>query len=149
MKNQFGNSSEIRATSKRWFFWRSERKKRNFQVFFMTNSSRETVILEDSFERARKNHTVEKQISWKKPIRKKSYDHFSEKNFQKKIENFQKKKFQKCYFIFKHGEKKKFFFWKIFRPRFRPKFWKCHILLAARILRKIFPKFFFIHIILP
>ena len=32
-----------------------------------------------------------------------------------------------------------------------PTFWppkKCHILLAARILRKIFPKFFFIHIIL-
>ena len=33
-----------------------------------------------------------------------------------------------------------------------PWFWppkKCHILLAARILRKIFPKFFFIHIISP
>ena len=39
------------------------------------------------------------------------------------------------YFIFEHGEKKKFFFWKISRPRFRPKFWKCHILLAARILQ--------------
>ena len=26
---------------------------------------------------------------------------------------------------------------------------KCHILLATRILRKIFPKFFFIHIISP
>ena len=114
----------------------------------MTNSRRETVILKDSFERARKNYIVEKKNSWKNPIRKKSYDHFSENIFQKKIENFQKKKFQKCYFIFKHGEKKKFFFWKIFRPRFRPKFWKCHILLAARILRKIFPKFFFIHIIL-
>ena len=87
------------------FFWGSERRKRNFQVYFMTNSRRETVILEDSFERARKNYTVEKKNSCQKPIRKKSYDHFSEKNFQKKIENF-----QKCYFIFKHGEKKKFFF---------------------------------------
>ena len=36
------------------FFWESERRKRNFQVYFMTNSRRETVILEASFERARK-----------------------------------------------------------------------------------------------
>ena len=45
------------------FFWESERRKRNFQVYFMTNSRRETVILEDSFERARKNYTVEKKNS--------------------------------------------------------------------------------------
>ena len=45
------------------FFWRPERKKRNFQVYFMTDSRRETVILEDSFERARKNYPVEKKIS--------------------------------------------------------------------------------------
>ena len=76
----------------------------------MTNYRRKTVILKYSFERARKNYTVEKKNSCQKPIRKKSYDHFSENIFQKKIENFQKKKFQKCYFIFEHGEKKKFFF---------------------------------------
>ena len=45
------------------FFWGSERKKRNFQVYFMTNSRQETVILEDSFERARKNYIVEKKNS--------------------------------------------------------------------------------------
>ena len=66
----------------------------------MTNSRRETVILEDSFERARKNYIVEKKNSWKKPIRKKSYDHFSENIFQKKIENFQKKKISKVLFHF-------------------------------------------------
>ena len=47
------------------------------------------------------------------------------------------------------SQKKKFFFWKIFRPRLRPKFLKCHILLAARILRKFFPKKFFIHFLCP
>ena len=52
----------------------------------MTNSRRETVILEDSSERARKNHIVEKKNSWKKPIRKKSYYHFSENIFQKTFE---------------------------------------------------------------
>ena len=46
--------------------------------------------------------------------------------FWKKNRKFLKKNFfESCYFIFKHGEKKKFFFWKFFRPRFRPKFWKC------------------------
>ena len=45
------------------FFLGSERKKRNIQVYFMTNSRQETVILKDSFERARKNHTVEKKNS--------------------------------------------------------------------------------------
>ena len=45
------------------FFWASKRRKRNFQVHFLTDSDRETFILEDSFERARKNYTVEKKIS--------------------------------------------------------------------------------------
>ena len=54
----------------------------------------------------------------KKTGQKKSYDHFSEKIFRKKIENFQKIFLQKCYFIFKHGEKKKFFFEKFSGPDF-------------------------------
>ena len=45
------------------FFWGSKRRKRDFQVHFLTNSDRETIMLEDSFERARKNYTVEKKIS--------------------------------------------------------------------------------------
>ena len=66
----------------------------------MTNYRRKTVILKYSFERARKNYTVEKKNSCQKPIRKKSYDHFSENIFQKKIENFQKKKISKVLFHF-------------------------------------------------
>ena len=43
--------------------------------------------------------------------------------FRKKIWIFQKTKiFECCYFIFKHGEKKKFFFEKIFDPDFDPNF---------------------------
>ena len=46
------------------------------------------------------------------------------KNFEKKIEIFQKKNFfGSCYFIFRHGEKKKFFFRKNFDQNFGPKFY--------------------------
>ena len=96
------------------FFWGSERRKRNFQVYFMTNYRRKTVILKYSFERARKNYTVEKKNSCQKPIRKKSYDHFSENIFQKKIENSN--------IMFAIGEKKKFFFEKFSGPDFDPNF---------------------------
>ena len=60
-------------------------------------------------------------------------DHFSEKKNFKKIENFKKKIFQSCYFIFEHGEKKKFFFEIFFGPDFDPnsenvaKEWKSQI----------------------
>ena len=53
------------------FFLGSERRKRNFQVYFMTNSRRETVILEDSFERARKNYIVDKKNHEKTDSKKK------------------------------------------------------------------------------
>ena len=54
------------------------------------------------------------------PIR--FYGHFSENFWEKKSKKkkfwSKKKIFESCYFIFKHGEKKKFFFWKIFSKDF-------------------------------
>ena len=45
------------------------------------------------------------------------------KIFGKKNRKFSKKNFfESCYFIFEHGEKKKFFFWKISRKDFSTKF---------------------------
>ena len=66
------------------FFWGSERRKRNFQVYFMTNSRRETVILEDSFERASKNYSVEKKIHEKNRFEKKVMTIFLKIFFRKK-----------------------------------------------------------------
>ena len=47
---------------------------------------------------------------------------FLKKNFQKKSKFSKKIFFESCYFIFEHGEKKKFFFEKIFDPDFDPNF---------------------------
>ena len=44
---------------------------RNFQVHFLTNSPPKTVMSEDSFERVRKNQTVEKKIIRKTGPKKK------------------------------------------------------------------------------
>ena len=82
------------------FFSRLERVKCNFQVRFLTNSRSKNRILEDSFERFRKNYTVEKKNSCKKLVKTKSYDHFPEFIFQKKNGKFSKKKFLKVLFHF-------------------------------------------------
>ena len=47
---------------------------------------------------------------------------FLKKFFGKKSKIFKKNFLQKCYFIFKHGEKKKFFFEKFSGPDFDPNF---------------------------
>jgi len=78
-----------------------------------------------------------------KPLKKKFHEKngsvkkvmtiFLKKNFQKKSKFSKKKFFESCYFIFEHGEKKKFFFEIFFGPDFDPnsenvaKEWKSQI----------------------
>ena len=98
---------------------------------FLATSSNKIRLLEDSFNRVRKNYTVEKKISWKKWVREKSYDHnghnfkitkiFSEKKYSKKSK-MSKKNFLKVVISFLNmARKKSFFFENFFGPDFDPK----------------------------
>ena len=95
-----------------------KRLKLDFQVHFLATSSDKTFMLEGVFDRVRKKYTIEKKIHEKNGSVRKVVNIFLKKNFSKKSKISKKKIFQSCYFIFEHGEKKKFFFEIFFGPDF-------------------------------
>jgi len=88
----------------------------------MTNHRRKTVILKDSFERARKNYTVEKKIHEKNLFLKKVMTIFLKIFFRKKSKIFKKNFFKSVISFLNMARKKSFFFEKFFGPDFDPKF---------------------------
>ena len=97
-----------------------ERLIRNFQVHFLTNSPPKTVMSEDSFERVRKNQTVEKKNHKKNWSEKKVVTIFV-KFFSKKNRKIFEKIILKVVISFLNmATKKSFFFENFFGPDFDP-----------------------------
>ena len=89
-----------------------------------------------------KTTSLKKKIHEKNRFEKKVMTIFLKIFFRKKSKIFKKKIFQKCYFIFKHGEKKKFFFEKFSGPDFDPNFENVTFCWPLEFWEKFFRNFF-------
>ena len=116
---------------------------RNFQVHFLTNSPPKTVMSEDSFERVRKNQTVEKKIIRKTGPKKKLWPFLWNFFSKKKSKNFQKKILKVVISFLNMATKKKFFFLKIFSAQISTQILKMSLFAGRSNFEKNCSEIFF------